>query len=187
MNLVFIHGASAVGKLTVAKALIEILPGRVFDNHAAIDLASTVFDFGTPGFWRLVDEVRLTTLELAAAHDVPLLVTTFCYSEPEDRPMLEGFEEILRRNDGRFLPVHLHCSDEEAERRVGNPDRVERGKLSSVGKLRQFNAEGNFVAVPRDHCLSLDTGVSTPRETAREIVRHFGLGFLNFATSTQSA
>ena len=50
MKLIFIHGAPASGKLTVAKALLRIVPGRLFDNHAAIDLARTVFDFGAPGF-----------------------------------------------------------------------------------------------------------------------------------------
>jgi len=52
MKLLFLHGAPAAGKLTVAKALLRIVPGRLMDNHAAIDLALTVFDFGAPGFWR---------------------------------------------------------------------------------------------------------------------------------------
>ena len=33
--LVFIHGAPASGKLTVGKALLRILPGRLFDNQLA--------------------------------------------------------------------------------------------------------------------------------------------------------
>jgi len=35
MNLLFLHGAPATGKLTVAKALLGMVPGRLFDNHAA--------------------------------------------------------------------------------------------------------------------------------------------------------
>jgi tRNA uridine 5-carbamoylmethylation protein Kti12 len=46
MMLLFLHGSPAVGKLTVAKALLRIVPGRLMDNHAAIDLALTIFDFG---------------------------------------------------------------------------------------------------------------------------------------------
>lgn len=45
MNLGFIHGAPASGKLTVAKALLRAVPSRLFDNHAAIDLARIVVDF----------------------------------------------------------------------------------------------------------------------------------------------
>jgi hypothetical protein len=37
MKLVFLHGSPAVGKLTVAKALLRMVSGRLFDNHAAID------------------------------------------------------------------------------------------------------------------------------------------------------
>jgi chloramphenicol 3-O-phosphotransferase len=175
MDLVFLHGASAVGKLTVAKALLEMLPARLFDNHSAIDLALTVFDFGTPGFWRLVDEIRVTTLDIAAAHDVGLIVTTFCYADPGDRSTLERFEQILERHRGRLLPVFLHCEAREAERRVGNADRVARGKLSSIEKLRLFNAQADFTAVPRPQCLSLDTGKQTPQEAAARIVQHFEL------------
>jgi hypothetical protein len=53
MKLIFIHGAPASRKLTVARALLRAVPGRLFDNHAPIDLARTVFDFGAPGFWSL--------------------------------------------------------------------------------------------------------------------------------------
>ena len=38
MKLLFLHGSPATGKLTVAKALLGIVPGRLFDNHAGIDL-----------------------------------------------------------------------------------------------------------------------------------------------------
>jgi len=58
MKLLFLHGAPAAGKLTVARAPLQLVPGRLFDNHAAIDLARTLFEFGAPGFWELVHTVR---------------------------------------------------------------------------------------------------------------------------------
>ena len=66
MKLLFLHGAPAAGKLTVAKALLEKVPGRLFDNHAAIDLARALFDFGAPGFWQLVHTTRYAALDAAA-------------------------------------------------------------------------------------------------------------------------
>ncbi len=54
MNLVFLHGAPATGKLTVGQALASPTGGRLFDNHVSIDLARSVFEFGAPGFWDLV-------------------------------------------------------------------------------------------------------------------------------------
>jgi hypothetical protein len=175
MKLIFLHGAPAAGKLTVAKALLRMVPGRLFDNHAAIDLALTVFDFGAPGFWGLVHSVRCSALDAAAEHGVSLLVTTFCYA-PDDRPQYEKFEEIMGRHGGELLPVFLHCTREEAVRRVGNPDRVERRKLTSAESLIRHLDNDNLSPVPRPDCLKLDTEIRSAEATAREIISHFGLG-----------
>jgi hypothetical protein len=173
MKLLFLHGSPAVGKLTVAKALLAMVPGRLSDNHAAIDLARTIFDFGAPGFWDLVHTVRYATLDAAAGHGVPLVVTTFCYAEPEDLPQFRKFEEIVRRHGGELLPVFLHCSRDEAVRRVSNADRVERRKMISGESLIRDLDRYKFSAVPRPDCLMLDTEVRPPEATAREIVGHF--------------
>jgi chloramphenicol 3-O-phosphotransferase len=175
MKLLFLHGAPAAGKLTIAKALLRIVPGRLMDNHAAIDLALTVFDFGAPGFWELVHDVRRSALNAAAEHGVPLLVTTFCYADPEDREQVRQFEEIMQRHGAKLLPVFLHCSREEALRRVGNPDRVERRKISSGEYLIRELDRYDLTAVPRADCLRVDTGVNPAEVTAQKIVRHFGL------------
>ena len=175
MKLLFIHGSPAVGKLTVAKALLRIVPGRLMDNHAAIDLALTVFEFGAPGFWELVHDVRYSALDAAAEHGVPLLVTTFCYAEPEDREQFGQIEAIVQRHGAKLLPVLLHCSREEVLRRVGNPDRVARRKISSGEHLIRELDRYNLTAVPRSDCLRLDTSINPADVTARKIVRHFGL------------
>ena len=175
MKLLFLHGAPAAGKLTVAKALLRIFPGRLMDNHAAIDLALTVFAFGAPGFWELVHDVRRSALNAAAEHRVPLLVTTFCYAEPEDREQFGQIEEIMRRHGAELLPVFLHCSREEALRRVCNPNRVERRKISSGEHLIRELDRYNLTAVPRPDCLKLDTSINPADATAQKIVGHFGL------------
>ena len=105
MKLLLLHGAPAAGKLTVAKALLRIVPGRLFDNHVAIDLALTIFDFDAPGFWELVHSVRCAGIDAAAAHGVALAVTTFCYVAPDDRPLYDDFETIMQRHDGELLPL----------------------------------------------------------------------------------
>ena len=61
---------------------------------ASSSVARTVFDFGAPGFWELVHDVRCRVLEAASAHDARLLVMTFCYAEPDDLPSLTDFEAI---------------------------------------------------------------------------------------------
>ncbi|MBR1213211.1 hypothetical protein [Bradyrhizobium sp. JYMT SZCCT0180] len=175
MKLLLLHGAPAAGKLTVAKALLARVPGRLMDNHASIDLARTIFEFDAPGFWELVHDVRYAAIDAAARHGVELLVTTLCYVDPDDRAQLEAFEAIMQRNGGDVLPVFLHCSREEAARRVGNPDRVDRRKMSSAERLLSYLDRYQFSPVPRPDCLTLDTEEKPADATAREIIGHFGL------------
>ena len=66
MKLLFLHGAPAAGKLTVAKAVLDLAPGRLFDNHVSVDLARTLFEFGAPGFWELVHNIRCEAFAAAA-------------------------------------------------------------------------------------------------------------------------
>lgn len=152
-----------------------MVPGRLFDNHAAIDLARTIFDFGAPGFWELVHGVRCSAIDAAAEHGVSLVVTTFCYAEPDDLPQYQAFEDIMQRREGELLPVFLHCSREEAARRVGHPDRVERRKIISREGLFRDLDNFRFAPVPRAGCLRLDTELRSADLNAQEILRHFGL------------
>ena len=64
---------------------------------------------------------------------------------------------------------------EEAVRRIGNPDRVERRKMTSAEALLRDLDLYNLSPVPRADCLKLDTEVRSAEATAREIVNHFGL------------
>ena len=175
MQLLFLHGAPGVGKLTVARALSRLVPARLHDNHAAIDLARTIFDFGAPGFWELVHEVRLQALRAAVQHRVPLVVMTYCYVEPDDGPAFRDFEACVADCGGRVLPVFLSCERPAILRRLGNADRVERGKITTPAAFDAFLAGLNVVAVRRPDCLALDSGRASAEDTARCIVRHFGL------------
>ena len=175
MKLVFLHGSPAVGKLTVAKALLRLVPGRLMDNHVAIDLARTVFDFGAPGFWELVHASRCAALRTAGEHDVPLLAMTFCYADPDDQSSFADFQAITCHRGGELLPVFLHCSRDETVRRVGNPDRAERRKLTSAEILLKDLDRYNYTSVPQTDCIRFDTEKMPSDMVAREIVSRFEL------------
>jgi hypothetical protein len=119
--------------------------------------------------------VRCSVLDAAAQHGVPLVVVTYCYAEPEDRPAFEEFEAIMQRHGGELLPVFLSCSKEEIIRRLGNSDRAERRKTTSKEGFDRFLAQFNISAVPRADCLALDSASRSADGTAQEIIRHFDL------------
>lgn len=56
MELVFLHGTAAAGKLSTARALDRLLSYPVFHNHLVVDTLTTVFPFGSEPFVRLREE-----------------------------------------------------------------------------------------------------------------------------------
>lgn len=175
MNLVFIHGAPATGKFTVAKELLSIVTGRLFDNHVSIDFARSIFDFGAAGFDDLVYKARLLALTSAAEHRVALLVMTYCYAHPEDLHQFEAFETIWCGHGGKILPVYLHCAEHDTHARVVSPERKARQKISTPESLRRFNSAHDFQPLPRANVLALNTSRLSAKESAFTIARHFKL------------
>ena len=75
MDLLFLHGGAAAGKLTTARALHARLGWPVFHHHLVVDLLTEVFLFGSPGFVRLREQMWLGVFAEAAAADRSLLFT----------------------------------------------------------------------------------------------------------------
>jgi hypothetical protein len=175
MDLIYLHGPPAAGKLTIAELLCARAKCTVFHNHLAIDLARPLFEFGTPAFWALVRELRLTCLR-AASNTESTVVYTSCYDHPADLPLLEQIEAIVRGGGGSVKPVYLQCDRAELERRVVAATRVARGKLRTVEGLRTQLERWNCVAVPRDDCLVVETDGRSAEECADQIIRSLGLG-----------
>ena len=170
MDLIFLHGPPAVGKRTIAHRLAELLPARVLENHDSIDVARTVLDFGAPGFWDLVGELRMSLLRAAARSEVAFVVTTACYVHPDDLPIVEEWEAILTNEGGRLVPVFLHCATDLLFERVGAADRQARGKLTSHDGLQSHLDRNDYCAVPRPDVISVDTGQHEP-DVAAELIR----------------
>jgi chloramphenicol 3-O-phosphotransferase len=173
MDLVFLHGVAAAGKLTVARALGARLQYGVFHNHLVVDALTAVFTFGTSPFVKLREDFWLATFREAAASDTSLIFTF----APEPT-VTAGFPERARRavedGGGRIHFVRLSVGESEQERRIGLPSRHEFGKLTDVQTLRRLRElHGDVEHPPTD--LLVDTEHSSPEETAGTIVRAFGL------------
>src|ERR1700691_6185738 len=75
MELIFLHGKAAAGKLTTARALAARLNYPVFHNHLVINLLTELFPFGSEPFVRLREQIWLSVFAEAANEDTSLVFT----------------------------------------------------------------------------------------------------------------
>ncbi|UYY83587.1 hypothetical protein OIT41_20255 (plasmid) [Arthrobacter sp. YA7-1] len=173
MNLVFLHGQAASGKLTTARALSSLLGYPVFHNHLVVDLLSGIFPFGSEPFVRLREQMWMSVFADAAETDRSIIFTF-----APDPTVALGFparvrEEIESRG-GRVIFIRLLVSEAERERRVVDDSRKEFHKLSDVETLRQLRgnpAKGEQPPVE----LEIDTDSSSAMMSARTIIDQFDL------------
>ncbi len=173
MKLLFIHGAPAVGKLTVARELAELTGFRLFHNHLTVDLISSVFAFGSEPFVLLREEIWLSTFREAAKHNVSLIFTFNPEATVNER-FIQDAVNVVDGSGGRVMFVELTCAEEELKRRIEDSSRREFGKLASIEQYRALKDAGAFHFPTLPEGLSVDTSTSLPTDTAKLIYEYVG-------------
>jgi chloramphenicol 3-O-phosphotransferase len=173
MKLFFLHGPAAAGKLTIGRALQELTGFRLFHNHLVVDTLLSVFQFGTPSFVRLREQMWLSVFE-AAAQDGVSLVFTFAPESTVNPEFIGAAVRVVEEAGGEVCFVELTCPVEELERRMEEPSRAQFLKLRSVVTFRELRQKGadRFPALPSSG-LSIDTSAVEPIQAARKICGHF--------------
>ena len=168
MKLIFLHGAPAVGKLTIGRELAALTGFRLFHNHLTVDLVSSLFPFGSEPFVHLREQIWLAAFSEAARNNVSLIFTF----NPE-RTVRESFVqdaiELVEGAGGKVVFVELTCAEQELEDRLDDATRKEFGKLASVEQYRTLKDLGAFQFPKLPIHLSLDTTRQTPEDSARLI------------------
>jgi hypothetical protein len=172
MDLVFLHGRAAAGKLTTARALERRLGWPVFHNHLVVDLLTELFPFGSDPFVRLREQIWLSVIAEAAAVDRSL-VFTFTPEPTVPAGFPARVARVVVSAGGRVLWVRLQVSDQEQERRIGAADRQQFHKLTSISTLRRLRSQPAGEQPPAD--LVIETERSDPATSAAHIIGHYGL------------
>jgi chloramphenicol 3-O-phosphotransferase len=171
MKLVFLHGAPAVGKLTVARELAALTGFRLFHNHLTVDLVSSLFPFGSEPFVLLREQIWLAAFAEAARNNVSLIFTF----NPE-RTVRESFVqdtiEVVEGAGGKVVFVELTCAEGELEDRLEDLSRKKFGKLASIEQYRSLKDAGAFEFPKLPNDFSLDTTSKPPADSARLISAH---------------
>jgi 2-phosphoglycerate kinase len=174
MRLIFIYGAPAVGKLTVANELGRLTSFRVFDNHLSTDAVRPVLGIDTPAARRAVRAIRHAVIEEAAREGVDIIFTSV-YLHPDDTEFVEEVCSLVEGHGGTVHLVQLTCAALEQEERVTAAHRVDR-KIDSVEQLRYYMEHYDPVTpVEGRLSLSIDNTSLAPSDVARRIAEHFEL------------
>lgn len=172
MKLIFIYGLPATGKLTVALELAAMTDYKLFHNHLTVDLLLPVFEFGSPPFVELREDIWLSVFEQACRIGLPGLIFTFAPEGTVRPAFIDRVRSTVAREGGEVDFVELVCPLAELKRRIDSPSRLTYQKLASVSLFEQLHADGAFDALhmpePR---LRIDTSLCTPAEAATEILR----------------
>jgi AAA domain len=171
MILIFIHGAPAVGKLTVARELARLTGFPLFHNHLTVDLVGSLFAFGTAPFISLREQIWLAAFAEAARNELSLIFT-FNPERTVNEDFIQKTIEVIQAAGGRVVFVELTCTDKKLEERLEQPSRKEFGKLASLEQYRSLKEEGAFEFPRLPGELSIDTTNQSPAAAAKIISEH---------------
>jgi hypothetical protein len=176
MKLIFMYGLPATGKLTIAQELVAITGYRLFPNHEVVDMLLSVFEFGSPEFVTLREEMWLSVFHKACHSKLPGLIFTFA-PESTVRPEFIGRTiSTVTVAGGEVDFIELTCPLPELKRRMGSLSRLQYKKLTSVPLFEQLHDEGSFDAgyMPEPR-LSINTSLIQPPRAALQIARALDL------------
>jgi len=173
MKLIFLYGAPAVGKLTVARELARLTNFKVFHNHLSIDCIEPIFDFGTPSFSKLNELIRIETVAEAALENVNL-ICTFCYAKDSDDAHVAKIVALVEASGSEVCFVLLTCERSELEKRVLEESRKQYGKANNLEILDQILDKYDLSSpVPERASLKIDNTHLPPEQMVQKIIEYF--------------
>ena len=144
MRIIVLYGLPGVGKLTVARGLARLRGYRVFHNHLVFDAVEALFPFGSPSFVELRDRLWLELLERAIRENGGDVIFTIARDQTLDAGFLPRFAVALSKAGADVFCIELTCRLPDHEHRVVSADRSNFGKVTSLERFRQLEANGAF-------------------------------------------
>lgn len=176
MNLIFIYGPPASGKLTVAEEIAKLSGYKLFHNHLTQDLVRELYPEFNELRFKLVDKIRLDIFEYTAENDTNLIFTYVYSGDEEDDAFITETVKVVHRAGGNVLFIELTAPNATLLERVANESRQRFHKLKDSKILqKQLEADQYNKSILYSGILKIDTSLSAPIDTARSIMRHYQL------------
>lgn len=185
MNFLLIFGPSAVGKMTVGKAIAARTGYKLMHNHVSLELANRFFDFGTEPFRALDSLVRFGVFDVVAKSDLEGFIFTFCWALdlPSEAEYVDKIVGIFAAANAKIHYLELEADQQVRLARNSTPDRLfekpskqdiahsEGMLLRDDEKYRQNTRPGEM---PERNIFKVNNTNLSPEEVAEMAVEHFG-------------
>ena len=169
-DLVLLYGRPGVGKFTIGRALAERTTYRLVHNHAIVDLATTLFPFGSAPFVTLREQLWLHVAAAGLSAGLPGLILTFVPERTVTEDFLPALQACVAQHGAQLRSIELRCAPGTLATRLTAPDRVAFGKIRDLAFYRELEQSGAFdrpLMPPPD--LSLVVDELSPADAARRI------------------
>jgi len=177
MNLIYIYGLPASGKLTVATELSKITGYRIFHNHITRDLVHTLYSDDLKSHYDLVDNLRTEVFRYCSDHETNIIFTIAYHGSDhlEDNLATKKYVDSLDINKDNVYFVKLQASNAKLIERVSNESRKQHCKLVDREIMKSILDESDDYSVPYDNILNIDTTDISAINSAKLIAKHFQL------------
>jgi len=174
MNLIFIYGPPAVGKLTVAKELSKITGYKIFHNHLTQDLAREIYPEFSEKRFGLVNKIRLDIFDYAAKNNTDMIFTFVYSNDCGNKEFIKDAVDKIINNGGNIYFVQLTAEKDVLLNRVEDDSRKEFHKINDKQKLSKILDNNNFSdPVEYDGVLKIDTTELDAISLAKKITKYF--------------
>lgn len=131
MKVIYLYGAPAIGKKTVALALSELTRFKVVDNHVHTSLITNFYPRSSKGYWIMREKVRDSIFKSLIAMNEKGIILTGVNESPNKKdimPLINYFKKLK----SKIYFIHLVCDENERKKRVIKPDRKEKPRPNNL-------------------------------------------------------
>lgn len=179
MNLIFLYGPPASGKLTCSNELAGLTGYKVYDNHVLLNGLVRLFPFEDKVLSDhrkgLARRIRLDIFKTAAAANVSC-ITTFGQAGPDHFDFFSDVRRVVESGGGSVYFVQLKPRADVLLQRVEEESRKSQ-KIDSrvVLEAKLKNEPTIFEKFPEVEHLTIDNSDLTPQEVAQQICEYYHL------------
>ncbi|RGP79773.1 aaa atpase family [Fusarium longipes] len=181
LPIIHINGFPGVGKLTIARKLVDLLSpynGKLVHNHLLIDPVGAILPRSSPDYQTARRAVRSVIFDaLAVSHDTAdsvFIFTDFQSNNEIGRGVIAEYCNMTERRGCTFVPVTVTCNKEENLRRLASTERTVHGKLTDATLVAHLRENAVVYQWSKDdpYHMELDITELNVDEAAHAIFEH---------------